>query len=122
MAYEVPGNIVGSLSASADLSAKQFFAVVTTSTGGVNVGGGRIFGVLQNAPSSGEAATVMTDGITKLVAAGSTLAVGNPVGINAAGRAAAVGSTAPRVGVIVQGSSGSTGRILSVDLDRSYST
>jgi hypothetical protein len=122
MAYEVPGNIVGSMSAAADLSGKQFYAVVTTSTGGVNVGGGRIFGILQNAPSSGEAATVMTDGISKVAAAGSTLAVGQAVGFGADGMAEAVGSTAPRAGVIVLGSSGSTGRILSVDLDRSYST
>jgi len=87
------GNNIRSLAfaADADLSAHQFKVVELTATG-VNLATARQgFGVLQNIPQSGEAATVQVDGETKLIAGG-TIARGNHLTANSGGAVVAVAS------------------------------
>lgn len=73
--------------AGADLSTKQYYAVELNSSGQVVVAGaGQFFGVLQNKPASGEAATVRIRGRTKWLTA-SAMAVGAYVASDAAGKA-----------------------------------
>lgn len=118
MAHEIP-DLVVTLEASTDLSARQFHAVVVNSAGMAALPGAAglpIYGVLQNKPIEGEAGTVMNSGITKMFAAGSTLAVGDLVAASSIGRAIVPGAGAYAIGRVVFGSSGSTGRILSVAL------
>ncbi|MDX2466302.1 MAG: hypothetical protein QNL12_03240 [Acidimicrobiia bacterium] len=121
MAFEIPGEIVGTQAAGADLSSDQFKGVVLSgativlpnSTGPISA-----FGVLQNGPASGNACTVMRSGVSKVAFAASTLAAGDAFGFSTAGMGIAVDSTAaPRAGVIVEGSSGSAGRLLSCALE-----
>jgi len=69
----------------ADLSGHQFKIVELLSTGLVDIADLRAgFGVLQNIPESGEAATVCVDGETKL-RAGGTIAIGNAIHCIASG-------------------------------------
>ena len=86
MAFQVPDFVDGTELAAADLSAKQFFGVVLTSSG-YNLGGdsAKIAGVLQNDPISGAAATVGVSGISKGVA-GAAFAKGVDLALNAAGK------------------------------------
>lgn len=69
MSYELPILKVPGLKAAADLSAKQFYFVKLTAAGQVNVCSAatdKPIGVLQNDPTSGQAAEVMAIGITKV--------------------------------------------------------
>jgi|TARA_R100000329_G_scaffold104737_1_gene85984 hypothetical protein len=72
MAYEQSGSgIIITLTAAADLSAKQYNLVKLDGNGDVVLtdadSAGQIpIGVLQNAPGNGEAATVMIVGVTKI--------------------------------------------------------
>jgi hypothetical protein len=89
MAIEVPGHPKAPVTAAADLSAKQFFFVKLTGDFSVNLAAAATdapYGVLQDKPTSGQAADVMTRGITKLVAGG-TIAAGDRIGTDAAGKA-----------------------------------
>ncbi len=94
MAVEVPLFTPGVFVAAADLSTKQFYFVFQTAVAfNVNVptaDGQFAFGVLQNKPISGEAATVECGlgAITKMVLGG-TVAPGDFVGSDASGRAIA---------------------------------
>lgn len=73
--------------AGADLSGKQYFAVDLNSDGEVVVAGaGAFFGVLQNKPTEGQAATVRLRGKTKWLTA-SAMTVGAYVASDAAGKA-----------------------------------
>ena len=90
MAY---GTNVGqdfTLEAAADLSAKQFFFVKVDSAGkaalATAAAGEAVFGVLQNDPTAGQAASVRTAGETQ-VAAGGTFAAGDKLSADANGRA-----------------------------------
>ncbi|MGA1628381.1 MAG: hypothetical protein ACO330_06150, partial [Aquiluna sp.] len=70
MAYELPGQ-VATFTAAADLSAKQYYFVKITADNTVNVCAAVTdipIGVLQIAPASGEAASVMLYGISKVSA------------------------------------------------------
>ena len=91
-AVSQPGRIIGFLTSSADYSSSgQFTAVKVNSSGQVvqcGTQGEVALGVLQNAPKSGQAATVMVDGVTKMVAAGS-IAAGALVTVDSQGRAVA---------------------------------
>lgn len=78
--------------ADADLSAKQYFGVKLTAANGCDLagasdaaGGEAVVGVLQNKPTSGKAAEVLTRGMTKVVAGGA-FAVGDPLKTTAAGK------------------------------------
>ena len=71
MAYDNAGGAISiTLEAAADLSSSQFLFVKTDADGKVNVCTAltdRPIGVLQNKPTSGQAATVMVVGLTKIV-------------------------------------------------------
>lgn len=88
MAWQTPGFMLPGHVAGADLSAKQFTAVIINST--VNevvttAGTEKIAGVLQNKPTAGQAAQVMVDGVTKGVA-GAAITQGAEVEVLAGGK------------------------------------
>jgi hypothetical protein len=91
MAYEVDGVVkLPGHTASADLSAKQYYFVKLSGAGTVDVCSGvtdKPIGVLQNAPTSGDVAEVCVIGITK-VNADASIAVGDFIGTSADGQAA----------------------------------
>ena len=92
MAYESPSVTIGTLTAGADLSAKQYHFVVLASATTVNVATAITnapIGILQNNPTSGQQAIVQLFGISKVVADG-TLAAGNFIGTSADGQADAI--------------------------------
>lgn len=92
------------LIANADLSAKQYYIVMSTGQNtaalctGSSGGASRPVGVLQNDPPSGAAATVRFYGYTK-VSAGSTIAAGEQITSTTGGQA----MTAVTTGALVIG-------------------
>ena len=92
MAYESPGIDIGTFTAAADLSGKQYHFVVMASATTVNVATAITnapIGILQNAPESGQSAIVAVSGVSKVVADG-TLAAGNFIGTSADAQADAI--------------------------------
>ena len=92
MAYEAAQVKVGQFTASADLSAKQYHFVKMSGNNTVTVCSAITdvpIGVLQNNPTSGQAAEVCLFGISKVVADG-TLAAGNVIGTSLDGQADAI--------------------------------
>ena len=92
MAYESPGTDIGTFTAAADLSAKQYHFVILASATTVNVATAITnapIGILQNNPESGQQAIVQISGISKVVADG-TLAAANFIGTSADGQADAI--------------------------------
>jgi len=92
MAFEAAQIKVGQFTASADLSGKQYHFVKMSGNNTVTVCAAITdvpIGVLQNTPTSGQAAEVCLFGITKVVADG-TLAAGNVLGTSADGQADAI--------------------------------
>lgn len=78
----------GPLLAAADLSAQQYKFVVLSAAGQVNVastGGARAIGILQNKPRQGEAAQVIYEGESFLVAGG-TINIGDMLKTDTSGR------------------------------------
>jgi len=123
MAIEIPGQRYTFPASTAVLSTTsvnwQFRFVELDSDGQLiaPTAGGNVVGVLQNKPTyENEAGTVMINGVSKVQVAGSTRSVGDSVGGSTAGMAIAPTTAALARGVIVRGSSGSTGRLLSVQL------
>ena len=118
MAYEIPGRTI-TLAASTDLSAAQFHFVGVGSDGRAalsinSTSETSVLGILQNKPTEDQAASIMIDGVSKVIAAGSTLAAGDLVGNTTAGRAG-VRTAGDRIrGQVLYGSSGSTGRVLTM--------
>ena len=89
MAYDDPGVDIGTFTASADLSAKQYYIVKMSGDNTVTVCAAVTdvpIGVLQNKPASGEQAVVRVFGMSK-VSADATLAAGNIIGPSADGQA-----------------------------------
>lgn len=111
--YCIPG-----LSASADLSAKQFHFVKMSGDGTVTVCAAvtdKPIGILQNNPASGEAATVAAFGVSK-VKADAALTAGESVGTSADAQCQPVvvgtETTVYNVGTVTQGAgSGEIGTI-----------
>jgi hypothetical protein len=92
MAYEGAQIKLGNLTAAADLSTKQYHFVKLTSATEVNVCTNIAdvpIGVLQNTPTSGQAAEICIFGITKVVSDG-VLAAGNIIGTSADSQADAI--------------------------------
>jgi len=92
MAYDSPSIEIGTLTAGADLSAKQFHFVSLASATTVDVCSAITdipLGILQNNPESGQQAVVQIFGVSKVVADG-TLAAGNVIGTSADGQADAI--------------------------------
>ena len=89
MAYASPSIKIGTFTASADLSAKQYYFVKMSGENTVTVCAAvtdKPIGVLQNKPASGEQAIVTVFGVSK-VSADATLAAGDVVGTSADGQA-----------------------------------
>jgi hypothetical protein len=94
MAYEIPVLDI-TLTAAADLSAKQYFAVAVDTNGKAALAGAGVqaIGILQNKPIAGAAAQVRVYGISKMVA-GAVVAKGAAVAADTNGKAkAAVAAT-----------------------------
>ena len=92
MAYEAIGQDIGTFTAAADLSAKQYHFVVLASATTVNVATAITnapIGILQNKPESGQQAIVRISGVSKVVADG-TLAAANFIGTSADAQADAI--------------------------------
>lgn len=126
MAYEIPGRTI-TLAASTDLSAGQFHFVGVASDGRaelaiLSTGDGNVLGILQNKPTEDQAASIMIDGVSKIVAQGSTLSAGDLVGNSTSAKANVVASGDMIRGRIIYGSSGSTGRVLTMVLQDIGST
>lgn len=121
MAFEIPDQGQQyTLPASTALIGKKFRFVTVNASGqaAFPTVGAPVAGVLQNAPEVvNDACTIFGAGISKVEAAGSTVAVGDLVAASSIGRAVAVGSGNYAVGRVVLGSSGSTGRYLTVRLE-----
>lgn len=85
MAYESSQLKIGTLTAAADLSAKQYHFVKLASATTVNVCSAVTdvpIGVLQNTPTSGQSAEIVFMGVSKVIA-DATLAAGNVIGTSA---------------------------------------
>ena len=93
MAYESPSISIGTLTAAADLSAKQYHFVKLASATTVNVCTAITdipIGILQNNPdTAGDQCVVQIFGLSKVVADG-TLAAGNVIGTSADSQADAI--------------------------------
>ena len=88
MAIEIPVLKPGIFTASADLSGKQFYFVKLSGAGTVTVCAAATdvpIGVLQNKPTSGQAAEVMMLGISK-VSSDAALSRGNLIGTSGDGQ------------------------------------
>ncbi len=87
MAKDIPG-VDLTFTAAADLSAKQFY-LMELASGGVNVAnaaGNYCIGVLQNEPTSGQAAWVRCDGVSRCIAS-EAIAVNDLIAATSAGKA-----------------------------------
>ena len=111
MAYEAAQTRDGQHVAGADLSAKQYTFVKLNSSGAVvaAVAADKPYGILQNAPKSGEAATVCIGGISKVKSAG-TIANGATIGSDANGAAVSSPTTASGVAQLA----GASGDVITV--------
>lgn len=77
MAYQIENFDIGTLTASADLSAKQYHFVYVSGDNTVTfvaTAGAVYLGILQNAPASGGVAKVRVSGVSKLVTGTGNLA------------------------------------------------
>lgn len=116
MAFEVPGQMVSLDSGSTAVA--QFYGASVDATGVIlpaTTADVKVIGIAQSGNDSttaGEAINVMINGVSKVVAVASTLAAGDAFGLNAAGQAIVLAGNATQKGVIVEGTSGATGRVL----------
>ena len=116
MAFEIPGQMVPLDAGSTAVT--QFFGVSFDATGVILPGStadANVIGIAQNGNDSttaGQSINVMINGISKVYAAGSTMAAGDGFAFAADGHAIPLAGNATQKGVILEGSSGSTGRIL----------
>lgn len=119
MAYEIPGKMI-TLPAGADLSSSQYLFVTADTSGNAVLPGSTegvsILGVLQNKPTSGQAASVMIDGVSKVRAISSTVAAGDIIAASSAGYAVATVTGDNAVGHILAGTSGGLDRVLTVHI------
>jgi len=92
----------GRIANSTGLATSQFLGIKIASTAGQAVlsgalnsttGPGGFFGVLMNAPAGGEEVEFAYEGIVKLIAATSTIAVGDRVGLNSTSKATDAATT-----------------------------
>lgn len=117
MAYEIPGQMVTAPAGSTTLVQFTFVTLDASGQAVVATNGASVYGVLQNKPTlAGQAASIMLDGISKVLAHGSTVASGDLISASTVGYAAALSAGDYAVGRVVAGSSGSTGRVLSVQI------
>jgi hypothetical protein len=117
MAYEISGDR-WTLEAAADFRTKQYYFMKVDANGRAalpTVDGGLICGVLQNDPVQFEAATIDTDGISKVVSDGS-IEAGKPVSAANGGRGKESASGEYIQGFALEGDGGVAGTIITVKL------
>lgn len=114
MAYEIPG-FSFSLIAGQDLSASQFCAVDVSSAGkaALPVQGKRSIGIVQNKPVSGEVATIVTSGVSKVKIGITGLVAGNNVTVDDDGTIIQATNLDRSIGVALKsGVAGTIGTVL----------
>ena len=122
MAYELSDSqVVLSIPAGADLSAKQYTFVKISGTGVISVAAATDapIGVLLNDPASGETAAVAVSGIVKLVAS-AAITAGVTIGTTATGTAVTLAAGADTTKYIVGRAitaAGAGGDIITVAVD-----
>jgi len=115
MAFE-GSKLTITLPAASDLSAKQYRFVTVDGDGKLALSGddGNAIGVLQNAPASGEAATIAISGVTKIyIGTTSTLDSGSILSSEANGAGKIQASSAYRLGICLEDST-AAGDIISI--------
>ena len=119
MAFEIPGQRISVRwgTTTPATTADQFLMYVLDSNGygviSATTSFTRPFGVLQDVPpSTASAGSYMINGVTKIKAAASTLAKGDMFACSSAGLAVPRSTGHPRVGYILEGSSGSATRLV----------
>lgn len=120
MAHEAPLFMPGGLTADADLTTKQFTAVVmdVTDNDVINAGAGvKAVGILQNAPNTGEAAAVMMAGLSKVVSGTGGLTAGDKWTPEAGGAAVVAGTGDVICGTVVQGAAAGGIATVTIGLD-----
>lgn len=118
MAFEGPQRKLVGVTASADLSAKQYLFVKMSGEKTVTVCAAATdlpVGVLQNAPTSGQEAEVAYEGVTKLIGT-ADLDFGQRIGTSSGGHAASksAGTTDYIVGQVINGNAAAGGYITAV--------
>lgn len=114
MAHEVPGLTI-TLIAATDLSGSQFCGVDIDSAGkaAFPVQGKRCVGIVQNKPKSGEAATVMVSGISKVKIGITGIVAGNNVTVDDDGTIIQATNLDRSIGVALKsGVAGTIGTVL----------
>lgn len=120
MAFEGPQIKIPGLTASADLSAKQYYFVKVSGDKTVTVCAALTdvpIGVLQNDPVSGEAAEVVAIGVTK-ISGDADLAAGDAIGPSGDGQADArvIGTDTTHyvAGVVIDGNTAAGGLVTAI--------
>lgn len=118
MAYEIPGQTITLVSGSTAVG--QFLAVGVDASGVIlaaSTADTKFVGIAQNGNDSttaGEAINVMINGVSKLVATGTTMSAGDAFAVAATGKAIPLAGNATQKGVIIAGTSGTANRVLTV--------
>jgi len=113
MAYEIPVLDLSLPCSTQDLSTRQYHFVKLSTAGVVELSttiGGRALGVLQNKPSASATAQVRVHGVAKIVSDGS-VGPGELVAASSVGRAQASTAGSHRLGIVLSGTTSSTGVI-----------
>lgn len=122
MAYEIPGQMIPLDSGSTAVG--QFLGVSIDATGVIlpaSTADSSVMGIAQtgnDSTTAGESINVMLNGVSKLYCAASTMAAGDPFALSAAGQGIPVAGSALKQGVVLDGSSGSAVRLLTVLFQR----
>lgn len=103
MSFEIPGFLL-TLEAAADLTAEQYTGVVVDANGkAAQAGNGAdAIGILQNKPNTGQAATIMVNGVSIVKAGTGGLTAGDDVGMDANGEAVNAASTDAVIGIALE--------------------
>ena len=103
MAFEIPGFSM-TLVAGADLSSSQYTGVKVNASGQAvtTVNGDDIIGVLQNKPTSGQAATIVTSGVSLMKAGSGGVTAGDNASCDAGGTVITSATGDSIVGVVLE--------------------
>lgn len=116
MSVEQKGTVIGTLFAGADLRALQFTYVKVNASGQVvaaTTSGGKVLGILQNKPNTGEVAEVLVEGVSKAVA-GAVVAAGSNVMSDAAGKSIVAATTGSTMTGVAFEAAAASGEIIAV--------
>lgn len=90
MSYNIQGFRIGNLTAPSDYSGNQFLAVDAATTGGQMVlqttAGGRIIGILQDKPTSGQPGQIQVSGVSKAICGSAGATAGDSLMVDTAGK------------------------------------